>query len=80
MTLKTPLCDFFGIEYPILLAGMGGTVSPSGPDLTAAVSEAGGLGVLGGAFIEPDELARRIERTRELTSKPFGVDTLIPSA
>jgi len=53
-------------------------VSPSGPELAAAVSEAGGLGVLGGAFVPPEELARQIERTRELTSKPFGVDTLIP--
>ncbi len=76
--LRTPVCDFFGIEYPILLAGMGGLVSPSGPELAAAVSEAGGLGVLGGAFVPPAELARQIERTRELTSKPFGVDTLIP--
>lgn len=76
--LRTPLCDFFGIEYPIVLAGMGGIVSPSGPELTAAVSEAGGLGVLGGAFVPPDELARQIDRVRELTSKPFGVDTLIP--
>ncbi len=76
--LRTPICDYFGIEYPILLAGMGGIVSPSGPELTAAVSEAGGLGVLGGAFVAPDDLARQIERTRELTSKPFGVDTLIP--
>lgn len=77
-TFRTPLCDFFGIEYPILLAGMGGLVSPSGPELAAAVSEAGGLGVLGGAFVPPEELAQQIERTRELTSKPFGVDTLIP--
>ncbi|MEM7356367.1 MAG: nitronate monooxygenase, partial [Acidobacteriota bacterium] len=77
-TLQTPICDFFQIEYPIVLAGMGGIVSPSGPELAAAVSEAGGLGVLGGAFVAPEELARQIERTRELTSRPFGVDTLIP--
>ncbi|MEM7588218.1 MAG: nitronate monooxygenase, partial [Acidobacteriota bacterium] len=51
---------------------------PSGPELAAAVSEAGGLGVLGGAFVPPDELAQQIERVRQLTSKPFGVDTLIP--
>ena len=78
MRLKTPLCEFFQIEYPIVLAGMGGLVSPSGPELTAAVSEAGGLGVLGGAFVPPDELALQITQVRALTSKPFGVDTLIP--
>ena len=77
-TLRTPICDFFGIEYPIILAGMGGIVSPSGPELAAAVSEAGGLGILGGAFVPPDELTRQIEHVRRLTDKPFGVDTLIP--
>ncbi|MEM7586153.1 MAG: nitronate monooxygenase family protein [Acidobacteriota bacterium] len=76
--LHTPLCDLFDIEYPILLAGMGGVVSPSGPELAAAVSNAGGLGVLGGAFLPPEELAEWIERTRALTDRPFGVDTLLP--
>lgn len=76
--LHTALCDAFGIEYPIFLAGMGGLISPSGPELVAAVSNAGGLGVLGGAFVAPDDLARQIERVRELTDRPFGVDTLIP--
>ncbi len=41
------------------------------------MSEAGGLGVLGGAFVPPDELASQIEQVRQLTTKPFGVDTLI---
>lgn len=76
--LHTPLCDFFGIEYPIFSAGMGGTVSPAGPELAAAVSEAGGLGVIGGAFVPPEELCRQIEQVRNETDKPFGVDTLIP--
>ena len=76
--LRTPICDLFDIEYPILLAGMGGVVSPSGPELTAAVSNAGGLGVLGGAFLPAEELAEWIERTRALTDRPFGVDTLLP--
>lgn len=75
---KTSICDFFGIEYPILLAGMGGLVSPSGPDLAAAVSNAGGLGVLGGAFVPPARLAEQIEEVRRRAPKPFGVDTLIP--
>lgn len=74
--LRTVLCDILEIEYPIILAGMGGA---SGPELTAAVSNAGGLGVLGAAALGPDELSSWIARTRELTSKPFGVDTLLPS-
>lgn len=76
--LHTEVCDLFGIQYPILCAGMGGVVSPSGPELAAAVSEAGGLGVLGGAFVPPDELRQWILQVRNETDKPFGVDTLIP--
>lgn len=76
--LHTPICDMFGIEYPIFSAGMGGIVSPAGPELVTAVSEAGGLGVLGGAFVPPEELRRWILQVREMTDKPFGVDTLIP--
>jgi len=76
--LHTPICDIFGIKYPICSAGMGGIISPSGPELAAAVSEAGGLGVLGGAFVHPDELRRQIQQVRDATDQPFGVDTLIP--
>lgn len=76
--LHTPICDMFGIDYPIFSAGMGGIVSPSGPELAAAVSEAGGLGMIGGAFVPPDELRKWILQVREMTDKPFGVDTLIP--
>ena len=74
--LHTPLCDRLGIKYPILLAGMGGA---STPELAAAVSNAGGLGILGAAALGPDELSEWIARTRQLTDKPFGVDTLLPS-
>ena len=77
-TLYTPICDLFNIKYPIFSAGMGGIVSPSGPELAAAVSQAGGLGMLGGAFVPPEELRRWILQVREMTDKPFGVDTLIP--
>ncbi len=77
MSLHTRVCDILGIRYPILLAGMGGA---STPELAAAVSNAGGLGVLGAAGCGPDELRRWIERTRALTDKPFGVDTLLPAS
>jgi len=76
MTLHTSLCDIFGIKYPILLAGMGGAATP---ELAAAVSNAGGLGILGAASAGPDQLSEWIKRTRKLTDKPFGVDTLLPS-
>lgn len=73
--LRTALCDRLGIEYPIVLAGMGGV---SMHQLTAAVSNAGGLGVLGGATTDAEQLRREIRRTRELTDKPFAVDLLAP--
>ena len=64
-----------GIRYPIVLAGMG---DASGPELAAAVSNAGGLGVLGAAMCGPDRLWSWVERMRELTDQPFGIDTLLP--
>lgn len=77
MNLKTRVCEILEIEYPIVLAGMGGA---SGPELAAAVSNAGGLGVLGAAACGPKQLREWIRRTRELTDKPFGVDTLLPAS
>ncbi len=75
--LKTELCDILGIEYPIILAGMGGA---AGPTLAAAVSEAGGLGVVGATGYTPEELHGMIAKVRSLTDKPFGVDLLLPSS
>ncbi|WP_089717864.1 NAD(P)H-dependent flavin oxidoreductase [Candidatus Entotheonella palauensis] len=76
MRLHTPICDQLGIDYPIFAAGMGGvTLAP----LTAAVSEAGGMGVLGATFFTPDELRQEIAEVQRLTDKPFGVDLLIPN-
>ncbi|HLW71133.1 MAG TPA: nitronate monooxygenase [Candidatus Binataceae bacterium] len=73
--LHTPICDYFGIEHPIVLAGMGGVAMHQ---LVAAVSNAGGLGVLGAAALSPKGLRREIQLTRELTDKPFAVDLLAP--
>ena len=77
--LRTRLCDMLDIKYPIILAGMGGMGGPtSGPELVAAVSNAGGLGVLGCAFLSPRKIDEMIRQTKKLTDKPFGVDTIIP--
>ncbi len=81
--LRTPLCDMLGIEYPVILAGMGPVAGGAQPvataELAAAVSNAGGLGVIGGAGYPPERLREEIRRVRELTDKPFGVDLLLPS-
>jgi enoyl-[acyl-carrier protein] reductase II len=73
--LHTPLCDLLGIEQPIVLAGMGGV---SMHRLVAAVSNAGGLGVIGAATLDAGGLQREIRKTRDLTDKPFAVDLLAP--
>jgi len=77
--LRTALCDMLGIEYPIVLAGMGSRGKATPPELVAAVSEAGGLGVFGGAGLPADDLRNAIRRIRTLTSKPIGVDLLLPA-
>ena len=77
MALNSRICGMLGIDYPIVLAGMGGA---SVPRLAAAVSNAGGLGVLGAAACPPEQLRAWIRETRALTDKPFGVDTLLPAS
>jgi len=71
--MKTKLTELLGIQYPIMLAGMGG-VSYSA--LAGAVSEAGGYGCLGASTMSSELLAEEVAATRALTSKPFGVDLL----
>src|SRR2546427_10791285 len=73
--LRTPICDLFGIETPILLAGMGGV---SMAPLVSAVSNAGGLGAMGAAALSPDDLRAEIRKTKALTRKPFAGDLLAP--
>jgi nitronate monooxygenase/enoyl-[acyl-carrier protein] reductase II len=74
VALRTPLCDALGIDVPILSAGMG---SVAGPDLVAAVSEAGGFGVLGVSGASPEGVRKRIGNTRALTGRRFGVNVII---
>jgi nitronate monooxygenase len=70
--LRTPLCDLLGIRLPILLAGMSGS---SGPELVAAVTRAGGLGVIGATGMTSAALERDIARVRELAPEsPLGVN------
>jgi nitronate monooxygenase len=72
--LRTPLCQTLGIEYPILSVGFG---SAAVPELVAAVSNAGGLGVLGASGMDPTEITKRIANTRKLTQLPFGINFII---
>jgi len=80
-TLRTEFCDRVGIEYPVVLAGMGPVAGTGEPvataELVAAVSNAGGLGVIGGVAYPPDALREEIRKVRALTDRPFGVDLLL---
>lgn len=73
MSLRTPICDLFGIEYPIFLAGMGQVAYA---EVCAAVSEAGGFGTLGMVGASPEGIRSEMRAVRARTSKPFGVDLL----
>ena len=56
-TLRTPLCDLLGIDYPVILAGMADSIGPAaGAPLSAAVSNAGGLGMIGATASSPAPL------------------------
>jgi nitronate monooxygenase len=78
--LRTQLCRDFGIEYPILLAGMGVKGRATPPALVAAVCEAGGMGFLGCSWLDADEVRRRIRAVRAMTDRPFGVNLLLPAS
>ncbi len=75
--LRTRLTKRFGLEHPFVGAGMGFVALP---ELVAAVSEAGGLGVLGVAPEPPPVFAERITQIRALTNRPFGVDFFLASS
>lgn len=73
--MKTELCERLGIEHPIFSVGFG---AAAGPELVAAVSNAGGMGVLGGGASLPlPYLREQIRRVRALTTKPFGVNVIL---
>ena len=77
MTLRTRLCEQFGIEHPILNAPMGGGDAPA--TLAAAVANAGGLGMIGGTTVGGVPwLVEQIRGARELTDRNFGVG-IMPS-
>jgi NAD(P)H-dependent flavin oxidoreductase YrpB (nitropropane dioxygenase family) len=80
--LRTKLCDMLGIEYPIVSAGMGptliGETTGAPVELVVAVSEAGGMGVLGGSGFSVEGLRDAIREIKSKTNKPYGVDLLLP--
>jgi nitronate monooxygenase len=68
--------EVLGVDLPIVLGPMAG--GPSTPALAAAVSEAGGLGMMGHGYATPDQIRADIRAVREATRKPFGVNLFVP--
>ena len=74
--VKTPLCDLLGIEYPIFQGGMAWVADGA---LAAAVSEGGGLGIIGAGNAPGSFVREQISVVRALTKKPFGVNIMLLS-
>jgi nitronate monooxygenase len=72
----TALTARLGLRYPVILAPMAG--GPSTPELVAAVSNEGGLGMLGAGYLAPDAIRAAIRSIRALTDRPFGVNLFVP--
>lgn len=76
MALKTELCDLLEIEKPVIQGGMAWVATG---ELAAAVSSAGGLGIIGAGNAPADVIEKEIEKLRELTDKPFGLNIMLLS-
>ncbi len=70
---RTRVSDTLGVEYPIIQGAMAWV---SFAPLVAAVSEAGGFGIIGGTIMMPEDLRREIRSVKEMTDKPFGVNII----
>lgn len=74
MTIRTRVTDLLGIEHPVLQGGMAWTATA---ELAAAVSNAGGLGVIGAGHMPTDLLREQIRNAKTLTDRPFGVNLML---
>ena len=72
--MKTRITELLGIEYPIIQGGMAWVAEHT---LAAAVSEAGGLGLIGAGGAPAEFVEEQIRRVREATDKPFGVNIML---
>lgn len=74
--IKSRICELLNIKYPLLQGGMAWV---STAELAAAVSNAGGLGIIGSALMSPEILRNEIKKAKELTTRPFGVNLMLLS-
>jgi nitronate monooxygenase len=76
--MRTPVTERLSLSQPVIQAPMAG--GGDTPKLVAAVSNAGGLGSFGAAYLAPDQIAQYGRDVRALTTRPFGVNLFAPSA
>jgi len=74
--LKTAICDLFGIEHPIIQGGMAHVATA---ELVSAVSDAGGLGIIGCGYYQAEWVRQQIRLTKQKTSRPFGINVPLTS-
>ena len=72
--MKTEITELLGIEYPIIQGGMAWVADYH---LAAAVSEAGGLGIIGAGGMDAEMVREQVRKVKELTNKPFGVNVML---
>lgn len=75
MTIRTGFTELVGVEHPVVSAGMGGGGADG--ELAGCVSAAGGLGVIGASWLDAAAVRSHVERARELTAAPVGVNLLL---
>lgn len=73
---ETEVTKRLSLKYPIIQAGMAGGITT--PELVAAVSNAGGLGMIGAGYMTPKDLESSIQKVKEWTDQPFGVNLFVP--
>lgn len=73
--MRTSMCEILGIDHPVALGGMPMIYNTA--ELTAAVSEAGGIGIVGCTYLDPPEVADVASKIRSLTARPFGLNSLM---
>ena len=72
--IKSKVAEMLGLKYPVFQGGMAWVATA---ELVSAVSNAGGLGIIGSGSMEPDILEKEIHRTKQMTDKPFGVNLML---
>ena len=72
---ETDFTRLLGVQHPLVCAGMGAGTADG--ELAGRVSEAGALGVIGASWLGPDEIGVLVDRAREITSNPIGINLLL---